>query len=144
MISIINNILIFIISMTPASVKPTMRSSISIYYGTCICYKKIFLPPNHQQFQPIVKAFGKVVVDRTGKRFTFYFNGSEICSNELTTNYPDNTQGGEGFVVAGGLYSAHMLFAERTFTVFAPMNTGDDRDVLGYEYVISSYKESHN
>lgn len=112
----------------------TRTSDITIYSGTCTNYKKEIVG-NQMKYTLISEAFGKVVINHSAKKFSFYYDSKLIYSGDEYLSYVDDQQGGEGFTLTNG-YSAHSLPAEKTFHVFYNPEMGEG----GTEYTIKNYK----
>jgi len=110
----------------------------AVYSGNCTLYKRTFVKPNSKQYTAIKTAFGKVVIDKSGKRFSFFFDGKEVGSWSNFDSYVDDKHGGEGFDMSNE-WSAYRLTAERTFTIYKD-NIGFSGSHTGYEYEIINYK----
>ena len=113
--------------------------SVTTYSGNCILYKKTLVNGNKVKYTPMQEGFGKVVISRSPKRFSFYFDGKLIKTSTDYTSYLDDRQGGEGFTMSGdvyGIYSAHRFTAERTFYVYFSPGIGG----MGHEYEIQNYR----
>ncbi|WP_113661522.1 hypothetical protein [Pedobacter nanyangensis] len=109
----------------------------TVYSGNCTLYKLTLVKPNKKKYTPVKTAFAKVVIDKSSKRFTFFFDGKQVGSWSSFDSYVDNQQGGEGFTMDYE-WSAHRFTAERTFNIY---NSGRSYGgELGYEYEITNYK----
>ena len=87
------------------------------------------------KYTAVQKAFGKVVINPSTKKFSFYFDGKLICTMTHYLSYINDKQGGEGFSLDNG-YSAHRFTAERTFQIYYQSGMGDP----GNEYEIINYR----
>jgi hypothetical protein len=114
--------------------------AITVYSGNCTLYKRTLVEGNKRKYTSLGTAFGKVVIDHSAKRFSFYFNGKLVFSQTNYLSHNDGHQGGEGFSFDGD-YSAHRFTAERTFNIYDQAGSfGSGGSFLGYEYEITNYK----
>jgi hypothetical protein len=107
------------------------------YSGTCTQYKLTLVNGNQKKYTSIAKAFAKITIDHTAKKFTFVFNGKLVYSYTRFDSYQDNERGIEGYSFSGD-WSAMRSNSEGTFTVYNSL-MGKSPD-LGYEYEITNYK----
>lgn len=110
----------------------------TVYSGSCTLYKRRFVEPNSKQSTKIKTAFAKVVIDKSTKRFSFFFDGKQVGSWSGFNSYVDGEQGGEGFDMSNE-WSAYRLTAKRTFNIYKN-NIGYKGSDLGYEYEITNYE----
>jgi hypothetical protein len=89
--------------------------------------------------EALSRAFGKVVLNRSTKRFTFIYGGKTIFTGDDYRNTVDDKEGGEGFSMLPPPYSAHRFKAERVFMIYEDSSGGNN---AGYEYDIVDYKEN--
>ncbi len=128
-------LVLILISAITHSTDSKPVQSVTIYSGNCILYKRTLVGGNKLKHTPIGNAYGKVVLSRSPKRFSFYYDGKQIITSTDFLSDIDNVQGGEGFSLHNG-YSAHRFTAERTFQVYYSPGMGD----MGYEYEIQGYR----
>lgn len=109
--------------------------TVTVYSGNCIYYK-VTRNGTHVMRSPISEGFGKVVIDRSGKKFYLYYKGNLISSAGFDS-YIDTRQGGEGFTLDNGA-TADRYTAERYFDInlYPPI----DPSTEWYQYEIENYK----
>jgi len=114
--------------------------NVVIYSGACTNYKKTYVGNNKIHYQAVQQGFGKVVINRSTKKFNFFFDGKIIYSGIVTSSYVDDDQGGEGFSLSGAEYSAHRFTAERRFEIYYTPLVKSSKVDLGNQYEIENYK----
>jgi len=114
------------------------KQNIVVYSGNCIRYKRTFVPPNHTKSSPLDKAFSKVIINRSTKQISFYYNGQLVFSRNSFDSEIDQ-QGREGLISYNGAEMVRYIAEKHIEIILNDPLSRHGQDDLGYEYDIANY-----